>query len=91
MGDEWFLENQARHLVTIFRHDLVKEEPPGRFGLVLLRNSVLTYNTKAVQSLVLERIRDCLDPPGLLVIGRTEEMPEEAGFKEVSKCIYKTI
>ncbi len=88
--DEWHLDDQVRELVEIFPHDLVKEEPPGRFDLVLLRNSVLTYNTKPVQRQVLQRIRDHLDPPGLLIIGRTEELPEGTGWQEVSRCIYKS-
>ncbi len=77
-------------MVTILPHDLVKEEPPGRFDLVLLRNSVLTYNTKPVQRQVLQRIRDHLDPSGLLVIGRTEEMPESSSeWRKVRRCIYQ--
>jgi chemotaxis protein methyltransferase CheR len=90
-GDEWHLDDQVRKMVTILPHDLVKEEPPGRFDLVLLRNSVLTYNTKPVQRQVLQRIRDHLDPSGLLVIGRTEKLPEGTGFEKISKCIYQKV
>jgi chemotaxis protein methyltransferase CheR len=88
-GDEWRLNDQVRKMVAIFPHDLVKEEPPGRFDLVLLRNSVLTYNTESVQREVLERIRGCLDPPGLLVIGRTEKLPVGVGYEKISKCVYR--
>ncbi len=90
-GDEWYLDERVRQMVTIVSHDILKEEPPGRFDVVLLRNSVLTYNTEPVQREVLERIRECLYPPGLLVIGRTEQLPEGTGFKEISKCIYRKL
>lgn len=90
-GDEWRLDDMIRRMVTIVDHDILEEEPPGRFNMVMLRNSVLTYNTEPVQREVLEKIRGCLDPPGLLVIGRTEKLPEGTGFEEVSKCIYQLL
>jgi chemotaxis methyl-accepting protein methylase len=88
-SDEWYLDDKVRRMVTILPHDIINEEPPGRFNVVLLRNSVLTYNQELVRREVLERIRGCLDPPGLLVIGRTEKLPEGDDFTEVSRCIYK--
>ena len=86
---QWHLDDRVRQMVTILRHDILEEESPGRFNVVLLRNSVLTYNTEPVQREVLEKIRGCLDPPGWLIIGRTEKLPEGVGFKELSSCIYQ--
>jgi chemotaxis protein methyltransferase CheR len=88
---QWYLDEKIRQMVTIVPHDIIRKEPPGRFNVVLLRNSVLTYNTELVQREVLERIRECLYPPGLLVIGRTEKLPEGAGFEEIGKCIYQKV
>lgn len=85
----WFLDKKIKDTVKIKCHDLLTLDPPGRFHIVFLRNSILTYNTDEIQRKVLYRIRECLLEPGYLVIGRTETMPEGTGFVEVSKCIYK--
>ncbi|MDF1525991.1 MAG: CheR family methyltransferase [bacterium] len=85
----WTLDEEVRNLVEICQHDLVTMDPPGRFHLILLRNSLLTYNTDEVQRKVLGRIHECLLAPGYLIIGRTETMPEGEGFEKVSKCIYR--
>lgn len=90
-GGTWTLDENIRSMVQFLRHDVVREEPPGAFNVVLLRNSVLTYNIQAVQREVLRKIRDCLLEPGLLVIGRTEKIPEGEGFEEIRKCIYRKV
>jgi len=85
----WIMDEEVRTLVKIRQHDLQTMDPPGQFHLVLLRNSILTYNTDEVQRKVLARISDCLLAPGYLVIGRTEKLPEGMEFEEVSRCIYR--
>ena len=90
-GDDWILSEELRGRVLLSRQDLLVDPPPGRFNLVLLRNSILTYNTERIRREVLSRIHGCLDPPGLLVIGRTEHLPEGVGFEMVSKCIYRKL
>ena len=85
----WILDEGVRNLVEICQHDLVTCDPPGRFNVVLLRNSILTYNTDEVQRKVLGRVHECLLATGYLIIGRTEKMPEGVGFDQVSRCIYR--
>jgi two-component system CheB/CheR fusion protein len=85
----WTLADEVRSLAEIRRHDLKTSNPPGRFHMVLLRNSVLTYNTDEIQRQVLSRVHECLLPPGYLIIGRTEKLPEGARFEEVSRCVYR--
>ena len=85
----WTLDEEVRDLVKIHQHNLLTMDPPGLFHMVLLRNSILTYNTEEVQRKVLGRIHDCLVTPGYLVIGRTERLPEGVGFDQVSRCIYR--
>ncbi|UCG38293.1 MAG: hypothetical protein JSV00_08880 [bacterium] len=85
----WTMDPAIRALVRIEEHDLLREDPPGTFSMVFLRNCVLTYNTEAVQRMVLEKLRGCMQPPGLLVIGRTERLPAGTGFGEVGRCIYR--
>jgi chemotaxis methyl-accepting protein methylase len=87
----WVLSDVIRSMVEIRHHDLINTDPPGRYHVVFLRNSVLTYNTDEIQRKVLGRIRGCLLDPGYLVIGRTEKIPDGTGFEEVSKNVYKII
>lgn len=87
----WSMSDEVRDLVTFERHDHLTMEPPGQFHVVFLRNSVLTYNIDEIQGKVLDRVRNCLLTPGYLIIGRTEKVPDGAGFEEVSKCIYRKI
>ena len=87
----WTLAEEVRNLVEVRRHDLLTMSPPGQFHLVLLRNSILTYNTEEIQRKVLDRIHKCLLSPGYLIIGRTEKLPEEVPFEIISKCIYRKI
>ena len=87
----WVLSDIVGSMVDIRFHDLLHMTPPGRFHVVFLRNSVLTYNTDEIQLKVLDRIRACLLTPGYLVIGRTEEIPDGAGFVQISPCIYRLI
>jgi chemotaxis methyl-accepting protein methylase len=87
----WTLDRKIRDFVQIRRHDIVREDPPGAFHVVLLRNSILTYNTERVQREVLSKVHGCLLVPGLLVIGRTEKLPEGTGFEEVGRCIYRKV
>lgn len=87
----WTLDREVRNMVRIMGHDIVRQDPPGSFHGVFLRNSVLTYNTEQVQRKVLEKIHGCLLEPGLLVIGRTEKVPDGTGFEEIRKCIYRKV
>jgi chemotaxis protein methyltransferase CheR len=90
-GGLWILAEEVRNFVTVRQHDILTMEPPGQFHMVLLRNSILTYNTEEVQRRILNQIHEYLLAPGYLVIGRTEMLPKDVGFEEVSKCVYRKI
>ena len=85
----WTLDQEIREFVAFKHHDIGSMEPTGRFHLVFLRNSILTYNTEEIQRKILDRIHHCLLEPGYLVIGRTEKLPDGSQFKEASRCILK--
>ncbi|UCF31565.1 MAG: hypothetical protein JSV26_03900 [bacterium] len=89
VGEDWILSDDVKGRVLLLRRDLLRDPPPDRCHLVLLRNSILTYNTEDSCMQVLAGIRGCLEAPGLLVIGRTETLPGAAGFERVRKCIYR--
>jgi chemotaxis methyl-accepting protein methylase len=88
-GGHWSLDQKVRDMVHFEQHDIITTQPPGHFHMVFLRNSILTYNMEEVQKKVLDRIRLCLLDPGYLIIGRTEKLPDGAGFDQVSPCIYR--
>jgi len=87
--DRWFLRPEITANITICSHDTLSGPPPGAFHIALVRNSIFTYNTPDVRRKFVERVRESLVPPGLLVIGRKESLPERSGFEKVGKCIYK--
>lgn len=85
----WSLNSGIADRVTIRCHDTLCAPSPGNFHLILARNSIFTYNTADVRKRLAEKIRGSLVPPGLLVIGRKESLPEGSGFEQVGRCIYK--
>jgi len=89
MDDLWVLSPDITDNVTMRSHETLHEPPPGTFHLVLVRNSIFTYNTPEVGKRLAETIRGCLAPPGLLVVGRKESLPEGSRFEQIAKCIYK--
>lgn len=72
------LDERIRRSVTFLRHDLLRDDPPGRFGLILCRNAAFTYFSLPTRISVAERIAESLTVGGYLVLGRTERLPPEA-------------
>jgi chemotaxis protein methyltransferase CheR len=71
-GELYTLRPRYRRLVTVRRHDLGTDPPPGRFDLVLCRNVAFTYFAPERQRAVVERLTGALRPGGALVIGLHE-------------------
>jgi len=64
--------------VEFQRHDLLRDSPPGKFDVVLCRNTAFTYFDDLRRATVAEAIASVLSPGGILVIGRTEKLPRQA-------------
>lgn len=87
VAERYFLEEKGCCLlradvlrsVELRRHDLMREDPPGTFDLVFCRNSAFTYFHPARRAAVARSIASCLPPGGILMLGRTEKLPAEAG------------
>ena len=71
------LDERIRRSVTFLRHDLLRDDPPGRFGLTLCRNAAFTYFSPPRRVSVAERLAESLERGGFLVLGRTERLPAE--------------
>src|SRR6185369_10811486 len=60
-----------RRAVAFGRHDLLRDPPLRRVGLVACRNKLM-YFTPEAQARVLARLHRSLEPGGFLVVGRAE-------------------
>jgi len=72
------LDERIRRSVTFLRHDLLRDDPPGRFDLILCRNAAFTYFFRHIRITVADRLAESLEGGGYLVLGRTEGLPPEA-------------
>jgi chemotaxis protein methyltransferase CheR len=76
--DSFRIREELKAGVEFRFHDLLSGESPGRFELVLCRNSAFTYFHPEARIRAVRAVRDSLSPFGWLVLGRTEKLPEGA-------------
>lgn len=76
--------------VRFRRHNLLQDDPPGRFHLILCRY-VMIYLSPTAQGELVARLRDALLPGGYLVVGGAEPIhrPEAQGLERSAHCIYR--
>ncbi|MFC7203977.1 CheR family methyltransferase [Haloferax namakaokahaiae] len=91
--DEWFrVKDRLRDMVQFKRRDLIREDPPGTFDLVVCRNLFIYINADSKRA-VFETLGSALDDDGYLTIGMTETIPPSCRkqFEPVEKRlrIYK--
>lgn len=67
------INEEVRHLVQFFRHDIISEEIFYRADLILCRN-LLIYFAREKQQQVLELLAGALAPGGYLILGRAETL-----------------
>jgi chemotaxis protein methyltransferase CheR len=75
-------------------HDLMRQTPPaGKFQIIFLRNSLLTYYPEENRTPVFLKVVDSLDEKGFLFIGRREKLPYPiqtlSSFKDCSYIFQK--
>ena len=63
----------VRDLCIFVRHDLARDPPFSRLDLITCRN-VLIYFDQALQKRILSTFHYCLNRPGFLLLGRTENV-----------------
>ena len=76
-GDTFCVTDEVQDLVSFRKHDLVQEEPPRTFDLVICRNLFIYINTEAKQA-IFETLGSGVKPGGYLTIGMTETLPTAA-------------
>ena len=72
------VREEVRRRVTYRRMDLLLVGSPGRFDLILCRNSAFTYFAPDRRMAVARMLAASLEEGGCLVVGRTESLPEGA-------------
>lgn len=75
--DDYCLCTEFRQGVDFQQQDIRTSAPNGPFHLILCRNLVFTYFDEAGQQQALARIIERLLPGGILVIGKTEQLPSD--------------
>jgi chemotaxis protein methyltransferase CheR len=89
------LRPRFRERVSVERHDMLRDRPPGaEFDLVLCRNLAFTYFDETGQLAVAQRLGDAMRAGGALVLGRHETLPAGAvGFSPWSSAarIYRRV
>jgi chemotaxis protein methyltransferase CheR len=76
-GDAFRVSDPVRELVSFREHDLVQEDPPRMFDLVICRNLFIYINAEAKQAMF-ETLGKGVRPGGYLTIGMTETLPAAA-------------
>lgn len=77
-GELWRIRDEFRSGAEFLRQDLRREQPPGRFALILCRHSAFTYFDEGAQEEILEMLLDRLLPEGVLIAGKQERLPSVA-------------
>jgi chemotaxis protein methyltransferase CheR len=72
--DTFRVTDEVRNLVSFRNHDLVREDPPQTFDVVVCRNLFIYINADAKRAMF-ETLSSALEPDGYLTIGMTETIP----------------
>jgi chemotaxis protein methyltransferase CheR len=77
-------------MVRFSRHDLLTENYPQGYDLIVCRN-VTIYFTREAQDKINKNLARSLQPGGILFIGGSEMIfnYHELGFEKILPCFYK--
>jgi chemotaxis protein methyltransferase CheR len=89
-GSNYLFIDYLKKDITWQLHDLMKQPPPaGKFQIIFLRNSLLTYYREGNALPVFLKIADRLEDGGILIIGCHEKIPSHAGMlSPLKSCSY---
>ena len=79
-GGAWRASRELRTMVRFEQGDLLRMPvPPGRYDLVMCRNTVI-YFTEDVRDALHRRLVEALAPGGYLVVGTSERVADARGL-----------
>jgi len=82
-ADAMRLKDDWRDGVELLEQDLMEAAPDGPFELILCRNLAFTYFDDAHQRAVTARLLSRLVDGGVLMLGKGETLPDEAGWERL--------
>lgn len=84
--NQFTVREPVREMVTFERHDLINDDPPGSFDVVMSRN-LLIYIAPEYKDPIVDTLAGSLPADGYLVTGMTETLPPSyrSTFEAVDK------
>ncbi|NPV78769.1 MAG: protein-glutamate O-methyltransferase CheR [Firmicutes bacterium] len=88
--DKFKIHDSLKRMVRFQIHDLLRDEYPSGFDLILCRN-VIIYFTEEARDEIFRKFHDSLKPNGVLFVGATESIlnAREIGFEMISPFFYR--
>ena len=86
--DGYQISKLVREVCVFVKHDLARDPPFSRLDLVSCRN-VLIYFDLALQKRVISTFHYCLNMPGFLLLGRTENVLSQQHFFSAADKVNK--
>jgi len=89
-GSSFVISEDIKKCVEFRQHDLLREEFPGKFDLIVCRN-VMIYFTEEAKEVLYKNFHDSLDKDGILFVGSTEQIifPQRYSLKPLRTYFYK--
>ncbi|BCS34960.1 hypothetical protein TBR22_A41860 [Luteitalea sp. TBR-22] len=87
-GDRYVVRKALRESVLFSPQDLVRDPPFSKLDLIVCRN-VLIYFEPAQQGRILEVFHFALNPTGLLFLGKSESLGQQAEMFEVASRTHR--
>lgn len=82
------IASRLRRKIEWRQQELFTNQPNGPWDVILCRNVVI-YLQPAAASRLWSSMVSALSPGGLLVVGKAERVPAQAGLMRVESCLYR--
>jgi chemotaxis protein methyltransferase CheR len=89
-GETWRVRPEVASLVRFERRNLMEPFPAGvKYPVILCRN-VMIYFDRETRSGLVQRLRECLEPGGYLLVGHAESLiGTDHGLNYVQPAVYR--
>jgi chemotaxis protein methyltransferase CheR len=90
VGKSYKIADEIKRCVTFKEHNLLKDEYPRGFDMILCRNVVI-YFTDEAKNMIYSNFHSSLKDKGVLFIGSTEQIANyrELGFERMSSFYFE--
>jgi len=85
-GGAWYVREDIRRAVQFREQDLLNDNPPMHFDLIVCRNVVI-YFTQETKAMLYHKFASHLKPGGILFLGGTEIIPRPQEYRLYSRGI----